>query len=224
MTLKNIVGILSWWKHDISTINCNIYWNFHQCTVHKKFETCLWCGCLLPFFGRAMCDRTFAQFYTFFWQKWPHMATHGHTWTKLLFYCHFLKLLKLVDAILPSKPLRCCTLPKCSIKIKKKNENCKTCVFTWILGKIHTCVRCACGRNVRACDAKISRNWHSGKWVNSGQIFFWYILLWTTFGRQQNSDFQSQFSMSKIIRIFLNLFFIEEYQLRGTYLVIGIFW
>ena len=25
-------------------------------------------------------------------------------------------------------------------------------------------------------------------------------------------DFQSQFSMSKIIRIFLNIFFIEEYQ------------
>ena len=38
------------------------------------------------------------------------------------------------------------------------------------------------------------------------------------------SDFQSEFSMSKIIRIFLNFFFIEEYQFRGTYIVIGIFW
>ena len=38
------------------------------------------------------------------------------------------------------------------------------------------------------------------------------------------SDFQSDFSMSKIIRIFLNFFFIEEYQFRGTYIVIGIFW
>ena len=32
-----------------------------------------------------------------------------------------------------------------------------------------------------------------------------------------------QFSMSKIIRIFLNLFFIEEYQFRGTFFVIDIF-
>ena len=30
----------------------------------------------------------------------------------------------------------------------------------------------------------------------------------------QNSDFQSQFSMPKIIRIFRNLFFIEEYDFR----------
>ena len=38
------------------------------------------------------------------------------------------------------------------------------------------------------------------------------------------SDFQSQFSMSKIIRIFLNFFFIEEYQFRGIFVVIDIFW
>ena len=37
-------------------------------------------------------------------------------------------------------------------------------------------------------------------------------------------DFQSQFPMSKIIRIFLNFFFIEEYQFRGMFFVIGIFW
>ena len=36
--------------------------------------------------------------------------------------------------------------------------------------------------------------------------------------------FQSQFSMSKIIRICLNFFFIEEYQFRGTFFVIDIFW
>ena len=36
-------------------------------------------------------------------------------------------------------------------------------------------------------------------------------------------DFQSQFSMSKIIRIFLNFFFIEEYKFRCTFFVIGIF-
>ena len=38
------------------------------------------------------------------------------------------------------------------------------------------------------------------------------------------SDFQSQFSMSKIIRIFLNFFFIGEYQFRGMFFVIDIFW
>ena len=36
-------------------------------------------------------------------------------------------------------------------------------------------------------------------------------------------DFQSQFSMSKIIRIFLNFFCIEEYQFRSTFFVIDIF-
>ena len=36
-------------------------------------------------------------------------------------------------------------------------------------------------------------------------------------------DFQSQFSMSKIIGIFLNFFFIEEYELRGTFVVIDVF-
>ena len=33
------------------------------------------------------------------------------------------------------------------------------------------------------------------------------------------SDFQSQFSTSKIIRIFVNFFFIEEYQFRGMFFV-----
>ena len=40
----------------------------------------------------------------------------------------------------------------------------------------------------------------------------------------QNSDFQSQFSMSKIIQIFLKICFIEEYDFRGTLFVIDIFW
>ena len=38
------------------------------------------------------------------------------------------------------------------------------------------------------------------------------------------SDFQSQFSMSKIIRIFLNFFFIEKYQFRGMFFDNDIFW
>ena len=37
------------------------------------------------------------------------------------------------------------------------------------------------------------------------------------------SDFQSQFSMSKIIRIFLNFFFIEEYQFKGMFYGVDIF-
>ena len=37
-------------------------------------------------------------------------------------------------------------------------------------------------------------------------------------------DSQSQFSMSKIIRIFLIFSFIEEYQLRYTFFVFDIFW
>ena len=40
----------------------------------------------------------------------------------------------------------------------------------------------------------------------------------------QNSDFQSQFSMSKNIRKFLKKRFIEEYDFRGTLFVINIFW
>ena len=36
-------------------------------------------------------------------------------------------------------------------------------------------------------------------------------------------DFQSQFSTSKIIGIFLIFFFIEEYQFRSTFFVIDIF-
>jgi len=39
----------------------------------------------------------------------------------------------------------------------------------------------------------------------------------------QNSDFQSQFSMSKNIRSFLKKIFSEEYDFRGTLFVIDIF-
>ena len=38
------------------------------------------------------------------------------------------------------------------------------------------------------------------------------------------TDSQSQFSMLKIIRNFLNFFFIEEYQFRGIFALIDIFW
>ena len=43
-------------------------------------------------------------------------------------------------------------------------------------------------------------------------------------GELSKSAFQSQFFMSKIIRIFLNFFFIEKYQFRSTFFVIDIFW
>ena len=39
----------------------------------------------------------------------------------------------------------------------------------------------------------------------------------------QYSDFQSQFSMSKIIQIFLNFVFIEKYHFRSTFFVIHTF-
>jgi hypothetical protein len=44
-------------------------------------------------------------------------------------------------------------------------------------------------------------------------------------GRQKvpKSDFHSQFSMSKIIQIFLNFFFIEEDQFRRRFFVSVIF-
>ena len=38
------------------------------------------------------------------------------------------------------------------------------------------------------------------------------------------SDFQSQVSTSKIIRIFLNFFFIEEYQFRDMIFFNDILW
>ena len=37
------------------------------------------------------------------------------------------------------------------------------------------------------------------------------------------SDFQSQFSMAKIIQIFLIFFFIDEYQFRRRFFIIAIF-
>ena len=43
------------------------------------------------------------------------------------------------------------------------------------------------------------------------QIFTWVVK------KVPKSDFQSQFSMSKIIRIFLNFLFIEEYQFRRSF-------
>ena len=54
--------------------------------------------------------------------------------------------------------------------------------------------------------------------------FFWTFLDKVDgLTKLQNSDFQSHFSMSKIVRIFLNFFFIEEYQLRTPTFVEHIF-
>ena len=57
-------------------------------------------------------------------------------------------------------------------------------------------------------------------------FFFWQINVGLAGGDWKIliSDLQSQFSMSKIIRIFLIFFFIEEYDFRGTLFVIDIFW
>ena len=55
---------------------------------------------------------------------------------------------------------------------------------------------------------------------------FWILIIGLR-GRCQKVpkyDFQSQFSMSKIIRIFLNFFFTEEYQFKSTFFVFHNFW
>ena len=55
---------------------------------------------------------------------------------------------------------------------------------------------------------------------------YWFLRI-GVMGRCQKVtkfDFQSQLSMSKIIWIFLNFFFIEEYQFWSTSFVIDIFW
>ena len=48
-----------------------------------------------------------------------------------------------------------------------------------------------------------------------GAIFLYKLLL--VLSGLQNSDFQSQFSMSKIIWIFLKKVLIEEYHLNSTF-------
>ena len=66
--------------------------------------------------------------------------------------------------------------------------------------------------------------------LSGKQHFFIKKFFWQINFRSKSSDrkmpitdFQSQFSTSKIIRIFLNFFFIEEYQFRGMFFVNDIF-
>ena len=63
------------------------------------------------------------------------------------------------------------------------------------------------------------------KKISKRKIIFDLTFTDVHMGRQKvpKSDFQSQFSMSKIIRIFLNFFFTEEYQFRATLFVKYIF-
>ena len=56
-----------------------------------------------------------------------------------------------------------------------------------------------------------------GLWQINARLWIW---LW----RWQNSDFQSQFSMSKIIWILPFFFFIEEYKIRSTTYIYDTFW
>jgi hypothetical protein len=59
-----------------------------------------------------------------------------------------------------------------------------------------------------------------------GANIFWYLLLRTTYGPRQFCKiltFKVNFCMSKIIRIFLKHFFIEEYNFRRTIFIIYIF-
>ena len=69
-------------------------------------------------------------------------------------------------------------------------------------------------------------------WVNrkkkSVKSFYFFDLSFTDVHKCRQkvpkSDFQSQFSMSKIIWIFPKKFFVEQYQFRSTFFVIDIFW
>ena len=54
------------------------------------------------------------------------------------------------------------------------------------------------------------------------KMFFFYEILQTTFSDPQFSDFQSQFSISKIIRSFLKKI-IKEYYFQSTSIDIDIF-
>jgi hypothetical protein len=55
--------------------------------------------------------------------------------------------------------------------------------------------------------------------------YFWPFRRFRIEGRKKhNSDLQSHFSMSKIYGIFLNFFFIEEYQKRRPTFINNVFW
>ena len=62
--------------------------------------------------------------------------------------------------------------------------------------------------------------------INIPKGNYWFLSFGLTASCQKvpKFDFQSKFSMAKIIRIFLNFVYIEEYQFRSTFFVIDIFW
>ena len=51
-----------------------------------------------------------------------------------------------------------------------------------------------------------------------------YFELLLVLGSLQNSDYQSQFSMFRINRIFIDFFIIQAYDFRCTFFIIDIFW
>ena len=61
-------------------------------------------------------------------------------------------------------------------------------------------------------EKKLPKNQHTQRKLLNFE--FWII---GELSQMPKFDFQSQFSMSKIIQIFLNFFFIEEYQFRSTF-------
>ena len=108
-------------------------------------------------FWRAMCDRTLAHF------LWQILAINGHTFTFFVIIKNFQVIYSLFIQFwyytLPSNSPDGVnwqnSLEKTSTPKKKSLKNCKTCecVCDWILGKMHTCVRRACGpkSSVRMC-------------------------------------------------------------------------
>ena len=126
----------------------------------------------------------------------------------------------------------------------QNNNNNKT-LKTWLAKQICAAnFACTLIKCIRKADKSVKNSYiHcdlSGgflrRWVNRNLIlanksvkekyFFDLTFIDVHMGRQKapKSDFQSRFSLSKIVRIFLIFFFIEEYQYRRSFFDIVIFW
>ena len=101
------------------------------------------CACVWPFFECATCDHNFArfkgkkgQFWTFFGNK--RLISMLFSWSYF--------------TLIPYEIKKCIKKSKICYKITHLLQTC-ACVCNSNFGKMHTCVRCACGRksNVRMC-------------------------------------------------------------------------
>ena len=124
------------------------------------------------------------------------------------------------------KNLNICTLKEVPVKKKvtpKKKGKKPSYIYSWFikLFLLHSFYIQICSRYYLIFFEQLPRQ--TLGWLNGNTYFLtlkglWQIKnrLWIWLWRSQNSDFQSQFSMSKIIRILPIFFFIEEYKIRST--------